>query len=514
MANRLLQKAVVLGLTVLLHACGGGGSGGDGTTTTLPPVDPPIVSPAPTSAEINSASRLAARATFGLPFVEIEQVAEQGPAAWLEAQFLLPVGSHQAIVTELLARNEAGEFISIEEEFEAFEFIARRLAWWQQTINGADPLRQRVAYSLSQIFVVSDTVDQLIINPYASSNYYDTLLAHAFGNYRDLLRAVALHPAMGIYLSHVREFAKIFTGLSFAGPRAFFGNPVATFRLPMRMFDAEHEPGEKYLLNGLIVPADQTGMMDIESAIDNLFNHPNVGPFIGKQLIQRLVASNPSSDYVERVARAFNGSDSGVRGDMKAVLRAILLDPEAIAPVSDSGTFGKLREPLLRYTALLRQFNVTSPDGFFANYGYLVQTMLRQHPLSAPSVFNFFLPTHTPPGELAEAGLAAPEFQITTSGTIAAVSNLADIVVLAEQANDFAQPPFTRAQLQLDDYRALAANVDDLLDRLDTLMTYGTLAEENRGVIRDVLLLTDDTGLRVKLAIYLIFISPDYAVQL
>ncbi len=563
-ASRNSLKAVFfISILAVLQGCGGGGGGGAPGDNNPPSPGPP------TQAQLNSASRLAAQATFGLAYEDIEQIARQGNVEWLEAQFSLPIAFHQPVVDQLLARQAAGDFAQIETEIGNFEFLFRRLAWWQQTINSEDVLRQRIAYSLSQIFVVSDTVDALIIDPYALSNYYDTLLTHAFGNFRELLRAVALHPAMGIYLSHVnnrkadpanntfpdenfarevmqlfsiglfeinpdgslrldntgapiatysnveiREFAKIFTGLSYGGAGAFFGRRLPNFVLPMRMFDAFHEPGEKRLLNGLVVPAGQSGEADIEAAIDNLFNHPNVGPFIGKQLIQRLVTSNPSPAYIERVAEAFAGTDTGVRGDLKAVLRAVLLDPEATAASDDSSAIAKLREPLLRYTSLLRQFNVSSPDGFFANLGFLAQQLLRQHPLSAPSVFNFYLPSHTPPGDLAAAGLVAPEFQITNSGTVVAISNLADLVVLLETANDFAEPPFMQATLDLAGYQALAEDPDALLDRLDTLMTFGTLSEGNRRVISDVLALTEDLDFRVKTAIYLIFTSPDYAVQL
>jgi uncharacterized protein (DUF1800 family) len=388
---------------------------------------------------------------------------------------------------------------------------------------------------------------------------------HAFGNYRDLLRDVTLHPAMGIYLSHVnnrrsdpannifpdenyarevmqlfsiglfelnidgshrldnagdpiptysnveiREFAKIFTGLSFGGASSFFGNPFPNFIFPMKMFDAEHEPGSKNLLNGLIVPNGQSGMQDIDAAIDNLFNHPNVGPFIGKQLIQRLVTSNPSPAYIERVARAFNGDVSGVRGDMQAVVRAVLLDAEATT--STMADFGKLREPVVRYASILRQFGANSSDGFIANTGYVLQGLAKQHPLSAPSVFNFFLPVHSPAGEIAAAGLVAPEFQITTSNTIVGVSNLIDYVILADLVTQAPQP-FTTVSLDFDEYLAIAADIGELVDRLDIVLTAGTLDAATRQAIESVLLDIDDANLRVRIAVYMFLLSSDYAVR-
>ena len=551
----------VLLATILVAACGGGGSSGGGA------VVPPGPLPPPTAAELEDASRFAARASFGLNFAQIEALARRGKADWLEAQFALPVGHHAPIVTDLVARRDAGEFAAFEQDIE-YLILFRRLAWWHRAVTGDDVLRQRVAFALSQIFVVSDNVDALIIFPEALSDYYDTLLDNAFGNYRDLLREVSLHPSMGIYLSHVnnrrsdtanntfpdenyarevmqlfsiglfelnldgslrldangepiptysnveiREFAKIFTGLSYGGSGAFFGNPQPNFVEPMQMFDAHHEPGSKALLNGTIVPAGQSGMQDIEAAIDNLFNHPNVGPFIGKQLIQRLVTSNPSPAYVERVARAFNGDTGGVRGDMRAVLRAVLLDPEANADPGSDANFGKLREPVVRNVALLRQLGAVSDDGFIANTGYFVQELGKQHPLSAPSVFNFFLPAHSPAGEIAAAGLVAPEFQITTSSSVVGVSNMIDFIVFADFVTD-APEPFTAVTLDYASFDDVKGDAAELLDRLDLVLTGGTLDVATRNAIESLVADIDDPELRLRVALVMFLISPDYAVRL
>ena len=553
-----IRWAAPLIAALFLTACGGGSGGSP------EPPDPPEPPAPPTAADLKDASRFAAQATFGMSFSEIDALARQGAEQWLSSQFALPISAHGSIVADLVARRDAGEFAEFEEDIE-YLILFRRLAWWHRTVTAQDALRQRVAFALSEIFVVSDNVDDLIINPYALSDYYDTLLTHAFGNYRDLLRAVSLHPAMGIYLSHVnnrrsdpdnnifpdenyarevmqlfsiglfelniegslqldaegdpiptysnadiREFAKIFTGLSFGGANAFFGKPFPEFLSPMQMFDAEHEPGEKRLLNDVVVPAGQAGMQDIDAAIDNLFNHPNAGPFIGKQLIQRLVTSNPSPAYVERVARAFNGDNSGVRGDMRAVLRAVLLDPEAAAPATSQ--FGKLREPVVRYASILRQFGATSSDGFIANTGYFVQELGKQHPLSAPSVFNFFLPAHSPAGEIAAAGLVAPEFQITTSNSIVGLSNLIDFIVLADFVTD-APEPFAPVSLDYTDYVMIAGDVDALVDRLDIVLTAGTIDVTTRQAIEGVLADIEDLNLRARIGIYMFLISSDYAVR-
>ena len=544
-----------------LSACGGGGGGG---AAPPPPPQPP---PPPTSAELAEAARFGALASFGVTWSEIDALARQGADAWIEQQFNLPVTEHSPLVGDLVRRREAGEFAAFEQDIEYLIF-SRRLAWWHHTVTAEDQLRQRVAFALSEIFVVSDNVDDLIVNPFALSGYYDMLLTNSFGNFRDLLRDVSLHPAMGIYLSHVnnrrsdpanntfpdenyareimqlfsiglfelnidgslqldnegrpiptysnteiREFAKIFTGLSYGGPNAFFGNPEPNFFAYMQMFDAEHEPGPKNLLNGTVVPGGQSGAQDIEAAIDNLFNHPNVGPFIGKQLIQRLVTSNPSPAYVERVARAFNGDTTGVRGDMRAVIRAVLLDPEATAAADPSSSFGKLREPVVRYASILRQLGATSADGYIFNTGYVLQELGKQHPMSAPSVFNFYLPAHSPAGEIANAGLVAPEFQITTSNSVIGMSNLIDYMLLGDFVTD-APPPFETVSLTYADFLPVANNVDLLVDRMDIMFTGGTLDPATRTAIAGVLSDIDDTNFRTRIGLYLFLISPDYAARL
>jgi uncharacterized protein (DUF1800 family) len=557
----LRANFATLAAALLLSACGGGGGSGNGGQ---PPAEPPAP---PTVAELNEASRLAAQATFGMDYAGIESIARQGHENWIDGQFNTPMSDHLSIVADIVRRRDEGEFAEFEEDIEYLIF-ARRLAWWHQTVTGQDALRQRVAFALSEILVVSDSVDTLIVHPNALSGYYDMLLRNSFGNFRELLRDVSLHPAMGLYLSHInnrrsdpannifpdenyareimqlfsiglfelnidgslqldnngdpiptysnneiREFAKIFTGFSYGGPGAYFGRAYPpNFSAPMQMFDAAHEPGSKNLLNGTVVPAGQTGMQDFDAAIDNLFNHPNVGPFIGKQLIQRLVTSNPSPAYIERVARAFNGDTTGVRGDMRAVVKAVLLDPDAKAAPGTLTDFGKLREPVVRYASILRQFGANSPDDFIAVLGYFLQQVGKQHPLSAPSVFNFFLPAHSPAGEIADAGLVAPEFQITTSSSIVGISNIIDFVILADYVSDSPQG-FEQVSLDFQPYVDLAPDVNALLDRLDIVLTAGTLDAASRQAISNVISDLDDMNMRARIAIYMFLLSSDYAVR-
>ena len=558
----VLARLAAAAACLALAACGGGGGGGEPPPTGGNPPPPTV-----TKAQLDAAARATAQASFGVPYDALEPIARQGFPAWLDDQIALPATFHSPTTDAIIGRLEAGEFAGLDDVID-YVLAARRHAWWHTTVTAEDTLRQRVAFALSQIFVVSDNVDILAVNPEALSTYYDVLLANAFGNYRDLLRDVALSPAMGVYLSHlnnrradptrnifpdenfarevmqlfsiglfelntdgtlrvdangrpiatydngdIREFAKIFTGLSFGGPGSFFGNDTQPrFDLPMEMFDEAHEPGEKRLLNGVVVPAGQTGIQDFEAAIDNLFQHPNVGPFIGKQLIQRLVSSNPSPAYVARVAETFNDNGNGVRGDMAAVIRAILLDAEATEAPALGTAQGKLREPVVRYASILRQFGANSSDGFIGATGYTLQLLTRQHPLSAPSVFNFYLPDHSPAGELADAGLVAPEFQITNASTIIGFPNLVDFMLFGNIVTDPLQG-FSEVSLDITPWTAVADDPALLVERLDTLLTFGALDAQVRDQWTTALAGVQDSDLRARLAIYLFLTSPDYAVR-
>jgi len=219
MAGRLLCGGA-LALLLLLTGCGGGGGGGgggDSAPATAPPATAPPAADAPPPADdppaddeeilrgLYGASRLAARATFGMGLEAIEAIEARGEASWLEDQFALPVTHHSPVVSELLAREAAGDFEVLRADNDNLQALYGRMAWWHTTLTAEDQLRQRMAYALSQLFVVSDGVDILFLYPYATSDYYDTLLDHAFGNFRDLLLAVTLHPAMGVYLSHLNN---------------------------------------------------------------------------------------------------------------------------------------------------------------------------------------------------------------------------------------------------------------------------------------------------------------------
>ena len=437
---------------------GGGNDGGGGTTE-----DPDPVS----SEEYISAARLLNQATYGATYDDIEYLAQLGEQAWLNEQFNKPVELHLPLLLPYV-------------EHEDFSRAFRIAAWWHRALYAEDQLRQRVAFALSEIFVTSENNAILFDSPAAMTNYYDLLLSHAFGNYRDLLEAVTLSPVMGAYLSmlgnekpdternirpdenYAREVMQLFTiglvELNLDGTTKLdqSGNAIATydqddikgfahvftgwhfngttfdtwwkwrenFNLidPMTPVEYFHDTGEKQLLGNTVLAAGQTAEEDLEQALDVLFNHKNVAPFISKQLIQRLVTSNPTPAYVERVASAFENNGLGVRGDMQAVIQAILMDDEARhGHTQMPQDFGKYREPLIVNAHMWRAFplhfyteliNFGWPDYFFA-----------QAPLASPSVFNFFRPDYGPSDLKAEHQLYAPELQIVTESSLTRSNN-------------------------------------------------------------------------------------------
>jgi uncharacterized protein (DUF1800 family) len=325
----------------------------------------------------------------------------------------------------------------------------------------------------------------------------------------------------------ITEFARVFTGFTDASSnntgtgtgRANFPNAPANYTEPMRMWEDQHDTGAKTLLNypgarKPSLPAGQPGLQDVQDAIDNLVEHPSTAPFICRQLIQRLVTSNPSNGYVGRVAAAFTDNGRGERGDLLAVARAILLDPEArgSAAIADP-EHGKLREPYVRVAHVLRAFRFTVQDGTLPyDLGAFSEGAMGQFPLGAPSVFNFYSPDYQPPGPIADAGLAGPEFQIL---------NAVFAVTLPNAFNTLITSGTGRVRLNLSEQESLAENPSALLDNLDLLLTHGTMSAETRAAI-----LTAVNGItpamvpaastlnqqRARLALYLVLLSPDYTV--
>lgn len=273
-------------------------------------------------------------------------------------------------------------------------------------------------------------------------------------------------------------------------------------------------------------------MADVTAAVDNLFQHQNIGPFIAYRLIQRFVTSNPSPAYVGRVAAKFADNGSGVRGDMKAVIKALLLDPEARDPAMRSQpTWGKLREPILANVNLARAFNASSTSGHYSLDQFALAHL--QDPMNSPSVFNFFLPTHSPAGPVTQLGLVAPEFQIVNASTAISAANYYWSHILGGLQYWGASNASHSVRLNLDPELAFlvpAANVNDntppplanmdidaLLRRLDLTLTGGTLLPENFQAIREAMLRVSTSSWqwhreRLRIAIYLITTSAEFNV--
>ena len=461
-------------------------------------------------------------------------------------------------------------------------------AYWQNHMTQDDYLRHRVAFALSQILVISTNSDLRDWGE-ALSGYYDLLLKHSFGNYRDLLEDVTYSFQMGYYLSHfnnpkadpdanifpdenyareimqlfsiglyelnndgtrqvdengdyiptydqddIQEFAKIFTGL---GPgemydwidwtdEPYFGLGVwGTVKdAPMKMYEDFHETTEKYLLNDLVVPANQPGDTDVQMAIDNLFNHPNTGPFVGKLLIQRLVKSNPTPEYVGRVADAFNDNGQGVRGDMKAVIKAILLDEEAR---SGEAMFalnaGRAKEPMYKATSYLKMIPTNSPSGKYWGNGYDLYDNTGQFVLASPTVFNFYLPDYQPIGPITDNNMVAPEFALHNSYSALSTINQYWYMggfwsgsVINSWEDDNLAPSVTVDITELLQY---ADEPEILINEIDKMITYGQLSDQTRAIIRSTLndtywtWSTDWQEERVRAALYYILLSPDFNVM-
>ena len=538
-------------LVALLPACGGE----DAATPAPEPTPSPQPQPTPPDRAMTDqeAVRLLLQASFGPTDGSVENVAEIGAEAWLEAQFASPVTEHLPVLNSTFPGDEIYSHHWVE-------------IWWQRSIYADDQLRQRVAFSLSQIFVVSTKDARLLVDPRGVTSYYDTLLTHSFGNFRDLLEAVTLHPMMGMYLSMlgnekpdaernirpdenfarevmqlftiglvelnqdgsvvtdsqgnpvatydqetIKGFAHVFTGWHYAG-RANWWDDNYDGQSPMEPYEAFHDRGEKILLNGTGVPAGQNARADLAMALDNLFNHPNVGPFIGKQLIQRLVTSNPSADYISRVAAAFNDNGDGVRGDMRAVIEAILLDDEA-RDISATST-GKLRNPLLRIAHVMRVFQSRARDGGMGHE--FVGLNIGVAPLDSPSVFNFYRPDYSAPGAIREAGLVSPEFQITNEISITRYVNYMFYMAWFNNLRGDDIVEDDAGIVNFDQLAALSDDHDALLDYLNLMLLDGQMNDTMRTVLMDALdYWSQGEADWVKLAnvVYLITISPQFAVQ-
>jgi len=523
----------------------------------------PAPVPAPTAKA--DAARLLVQATYGPTLADIDNAASLGADAWISQQFATPpMDTHWDYV--MVRKGPIGCTVCNSQYINA-----TMESFWTQAVRGPDQLRQRTVLALSELFVVSTVNSAVSIQADAHASYLDMLSRNAFGNFRTLLEEVSTHPTMGKYLSHLHNekedpatgripdenyarevmqlftiglwqlnndgsrkkdasgrdiptfeqadvmgLAKVFTGWSWNGPDKSYGLWEGwkghNYKSQMQNFPDFHSTSEKRFL-GAVVPANTSGEQSLKVAMDTLFSHPNVGPFVGSQLIKRLVTSHPSPAYVGRVAAAFNDT-AGVRGDMKATLRAVLMDPEARdnAKLADPD-WGKLREPMVRFATWMRAFDAkTTGRGYIYNIWNLEDPVssLGQNPLRAPSVFNWFRPGYAPPGEIMRRGLVAPEFQITHETTATGYANFVTYTV--DRGHGYNE---TNLKSSYTPELALAGNPSALLDHLNLLLLAGQMSASTRDTILSAVNALPASNLlgRVKTAVALVMLSPDFIVQ-
>ena len=534
-----------------LSACGGGGSDSPGTVTPPPPV---VVPPEPVTPE--RASRFLAQASMGATREQITRVQAIGYSGWLDEQFALPASGTRW--DWLIA---GGYDVLTNKNSEAGADACQ----WRKLLTAPDTLRQRVTLALSEIVVAA--VAGFVGNgwkTFSAAAYLDLLEANAFGNYRTLLQQISLSAPMGEFLTfrgnvkfntstgampdenYAREVMQLFsiglTQLNLDGsPKLTSGLPTETYTLeditglarvftgwnydltgttadvpefkrrPMTQTATRHETGTKAFL-GTTIAAGVDGAASLTQALDAIFAHANVAPFISRQLIQRLVCSNPSAPYIARVAAVFNNDGAGVKGNLKAVVKAILLDNEARsgARLTDPN-FGKLREPILRFTAWGRAFKASSPsDAWAIGNTSDPATRLGQSPLRSGSVFNFFRPGYVPPNSaIGTAGLVAPEFQITNESTVVGYVNYMQTII-SRGTGDVKG-----------DYSALMPLADTaqaLLDEINVVLVAGQLSAATvaliKGALESMAAGTDAARLnRIYAALVMVMAAPEFIVQ-
>jgi uncharacterized protein (DUF1800 family) len=562
-------------LALAAAACGGGGGGGNSTGGGGPPVA--VVRRPQTDAE---AARFLLQASLSASPGAISELRSEGYEPWLNRQMAS-------------ANDRSGRTFLADRRFDRVDSnrfyngaITGDYMIWSQLLSGGNGVRKRIALALSEFFVVSLSGINTLWRGPAIAEYWDTLNARAFGNFRDLLQDITLNPAMGVFLNtlgnrradnsgrvpdenYAREVMQLFTiGLFELNPdgtnRLVNGNPVETYtsadvsglarvftgydfdatgvtttpevggtalipdpeylRRPLTSDPSRwanprangfHENGAKTFL-GLTIPAGTGATETLRLALDHLFNHANVGPFFARQMIQRLVTSNPSPAYVGRVAAVFANNGQGRRGDLAAVFRAILTDDEALDPAAIANpNFGKLREPIVRFAQLARTFGARSTSGNWL-IGDLSDpaTALGQSPLRPPSVFNFFRPGYFPPNtEIANRSLLAPEFQLVNETSTAGYINFVEQAVGGSR--------FADITLDYSAEIAIAQDAAALLDRLDLLLTGRQLSpgarDTIRGAMEDVAVTATSSDAekrrRVQIGVALILASTDYLIQ-
>jgi uncharacterized protein (DUF1800 family) len=515
---------------------------------TIPTTTSVVTPPVTQAASATAAARILDQTSFGPTAASIAHVQSEGITAYLTEQFAQPTTILASIPTNplpavCLSNNSA--------------YPCAESEWWQTAINGNDQLRQRVAFALSEMFVVSTQA----IPGQAIPQFHNALANDAFTNFRTVMQDVSLSPAMGDYLNmlnsakpatgqianenyprenmqlftiglellnqdgssqldgsgnlipsfteaQVQAFALAYTGWTLAnvagGTVTKFPNNSGDYNDPMVAVETQHDMTSKILLNGTVLPAGGTAEQDLKGALDNIFSHPNVGPFVCTQLIQHLVTSTPSAAYVSRVSAIFANNGSGVRGDMKAVLQAILTDQEARAGDTNAAfDGGHLREPILFITAMMRGLGFTNKD-VNSSYNSLstYSNNLSERPYRANSVFNFFSPSYVIPATT----LNAPEFGIENTATATLRLSLADSIVNNKISG------FTVDLSSTSSLGVLAATPSALVSNLNMLLMHSQMPTAMNTTIVNAITPLTSNAQRVRVAIYLIVTSSQYKV--
>ena len=527
------------------------------------------------------AARFLTQATFGPTDADISAVQANGFDGWITQQMAMTPFS-------TLKWMQQREKTATPGQFSRGDYF--RESFWIGVIKRSDQLRQRMQFALSQIFVVSTTNSTLDLDgAFGTGYFYDILANNAFGNFRTLLEQVTLAPVMGVFLSYImnekenpasgqhpdenyaREImqlftigtvqlnpdgtpvivsgkqvptyshddiaglAKCFTGISWFNSdpdnpgqaNGFFSAPGDAYFEPMSYYSAHHSTSAKQFL-GVTIPAstkaDTAG--DVKKALDTLFNHPNVPPFVATKLIKQFVTSNPTAAFVGRVAAVFINNGSGVRGDLAAVLRAILLDDEArnTASAQSNPTYGLLREPVMRLSNWARTFSAQTKNGFYEIGDTSAPTSLSETVLNAPSVFNFWRPDYVAPHtQMGAQGLTLPEFQVVSELTTAAYINLMQETITTGIGLNIKNFQNNDVSSLYTNEVAVAADANALLDRLNLLLFYGQMSSGLRQTILNavnaIAIPTDQTKVpaaklnRAKLAVFLSMVSGEYLTQ-
>ena len=513
------------------------------------------------------ATRFLEQSSFGPTSATVAEVQKLGIAGYPTQQFATPATGYKGYVYYPSSPKEGCPApIAPNCYRDNYTLLPIQMQFFRNALTGSDQLRQRVAFALSQIIVVSG---QTVSQPYGMAAYQNLLLNDAFGNFSKLLTDVTLSPVMGTYLNMVNNdwdprsgendpnenyareilqlfsiglyelnidgspklaggqsiptyaqaqvdsFANVFTGWTYpalAGATAKWTDPV-NYSGAMPGFPSHHDNGgQEVLLNGYTLPANGNQAKDLSEAIANIFNHPNVGPFIGKQLIQQLVTSNPSPAYVTAVAQAFNNDGNGVRGNLQAVITAILTNPEARSATGATGpTYGKLREPALMITNVLRGIGgATQTDGEFPS---AASTSMSQEIFDSPTVFNYYQPSYPLP----DSNLVGPPFGIYDAATAFARYEFANKLLSAPIPPDtsvtFITP--TGTSLDLSAWNAAAATPATLLTLINNQFFHGTMSTALQNIVTGLVTqipATDPAG-RAKAALYVALTAPEFQVE-